>query len=232
MSDASFALGVRWIGGGRGMPDQPVYSIGAVARMLGIPAATLRTWEDRYGTVVPARSHGGHRLYSRNHVEQLRFIGNAVAAGLSPGDACRLLQERLDAGVPLHHAEAVDGMGLSILLAEQDPYAADFAEYFLRLEGYDVTLVTNAEDALADVARTSPDVAVIDLLISGGRGLELCALLGHRFDVPILAISALELGDYALEAGAGAFLRKPLHPWQLVSVTKDLLRRNAVIQPG
>ena len=42
------------LGGGRG-----VYSIGAVARMLGIPAATIRNWEERYGTIVPERSPGG-----------------------------------------------------------------------------------------------------------------------------------------------------------------------------
>ena len=48
-------------GGSRG-----VYSIGAVARMLGIAVATIRNWEERYATIVPERSPGGHRLYSRN----------------------------------------------------------------------------------------------------------------------------------------------------------------------
>jgi hypothetical protein len=51
-----------------------IYSIGAVGQMLGIPPATLRTWEERYGLPVPERSPGGHRLYSRDQVEQLRFV--------------------------------------------------------------------------------------------------------------------------------------------------------------
>ena len=51
-------------GGSRG-----VYSIGAVAQMLGIPVATIRNWEERYATIVPERSPGGQRVYSRDHVE-------------------------------------------------------------------------------------------------------------------------------------------------------------------
>ena len=72
------------LGVGRG-----VYSIGAVARMLGIAAATIRNWEERYGTIVPERSAGGHRLYSRDQMEQLRFIAAEVSRGLSAADAHR-----------------------------------------------------------------------------------------------------------------------------------------------
>ena len=54
------------------MNSRPVYSIGAVGQMLGIPPATLRTWEERYGLPVPERSPGGQRVYSRDQVEQLR----------------------------------------------------------------------------------------------------------------------------------------------------------------
>ena len=46
--------------------------------MLGVPAATIRNWEQRYATIVPERSPGGHRLYSRDQVEQLRFIATDV----------------------------------------------------------------------------------------------------------------------------------------------------------
>src|SRR5215216_641205 len=79
--------------------DRGVYSIGAVARMLEIPAATIRNWEERYATIVPQRSPGGHRLYSREQVEQLRFIAAQVDRGLSAADAHRLLSEQ-SAGPP------------------------------------------------------------------------------------------------------------------------------------
>ena len=71
--------------------DPPVYSIGAVERMLGIAAATVRNWEERYGLVKPERSSGGHRLYSRTQVEQLRFVKQQLDGGLQPAEAHRLL---------------------------------------------------------------------------------------------------------------------------------------------
>jgi DNA-binding transcriptional MerR regulator len=115
------------------VPDEPVFSIGAVARVLGIPVPTLRTWEDRYGVVAPERSAGGHRLYSRQQLEQLRFLRDQVSAGLSPADAHRLLSERLRAGAGLAEVDRLaSGGSVLILLAEQDRFTADFAEDFLR----------------------------------------------------------------------------------------------------
>jgi DNA-binding transcriptional MerR regulator len=74
--------------------DEPLYSIGAVARMLEVPQSTLRGWEKRYRLVEPGRSRGSHRLYSRNEVEKLRFVKANVLAGVSPADAHRLLANR------------------------------------------------------------------------------------------------------------------------------------------
>jgi DNA-binding transcriptional MerR regulator len=213
------------------VPDQPIFSIGAVARVLGIPVPTLRTWEDRYGVVVPERSPGGHRLYSRQQLERLRFLRDRVSAGLSPADAHRLLGDRLQTGVALSHDDHSDSDAtLLILLAEQDRFAADFAEYFLRTEGYDVALVVSEDKALSQMERKAADVAVIDLLISGGRGLPLCAYLHRHFDVPILAISALELRDEALEAGASAFLQKPIESLKLVAIIEDLLGQSGLLR--
>ncbi|HET7379078.1 MAG TPA: MerR family transcriptional regulator, partial [Gaiellales bacterium] len=87
--------------GARGRPlrgDQPLYSIGAAAKIIDVPAATLRAWEDRYGIVRPLRSEGAQRLYSRNQVEQLKFIKAEMDAGVSAADAHRLLGEELATG--------------------------------------------------------------------------------------------------------------------------------------
>src|SRR5215475_4335663 len=109
--------------GMEGLPGRPVYSISAVARMLGVPSATLRTWEDRYALVVPERNSGGQRLFSRAQVEQLRFVKLRVADGMSASDAHRLLAEQLDGGWPVV-ASADHSPHLLILLAEHDQYAA------------------------------------------------------------------------------------------------------------
>ena len=118
---------------------------------------------------------------------------------------------------------------LLILLAERDPYAAELAEYFLRTEGYEVAAALDATDATQKVEELTPSMTVIDLLISGGNGLELCRQLKQRSDTPILAISTLD-SDAALEAGADAFLQKPLDPLQLVSAVKDLLGASAFLR--
>lgn len=70
-----------------------VYSIGSAARLLRVPPATIRTWEKRYGIVVPQRTSGGQRLYSQEQLEQLRFVVERIAAGMRPGEAHRLLDE-------------------------------------------------------------------------------------------------------------------------------------------
>jgi DNA-binding transcriptional MerR regulator len=150
-----------------------VYSIGAVAKMLGIPVQTLRSWEDRYKQVVPARSEAGQRLYSRDDVERLRFIREQTEAGLQPADAHRLLAERTrereqardrDGSEPGSGGQA----GYTVLLAERDPYAAEFADYFLRTEGYTVRSVLDAAEAGQIVASDPPNVLVVDVMISGG----------------------------------------------------------------
>jgi DNA-binding transcriptional MerR regulator len=201
------------------VPEVATYSIGAVARMVRVPPATLRTWEERYAIVQPVRSDGGHRLYSRMDVERLRFVADRVREGISPGDAHRML-----AGVSgnLPPGPLEPGTRIVILLAERDPYAAEFAEFFLKTEGFEVVLALDADDAVGAIAADRPQLAIVDLLISGGAGLELCRRV-HDRGIPVLALSSVAMRDAALEAGASAFLQKPLEPLQLVSTVKDLL---------
>jgi DNA-binding transcriptional MerR regulator len=202
------------------------YSIGAVARMVRVPPATLRTWEERYAVVQPVRSAGGHRLYSRQDVERLRFVADRVREGISPGDAHRLLSDTFG-NLPLPAADA--GAQIVILLAERDPYAAEFAEFFLKTEGFEVVLALDVADALGALAEERPQLVIIDLLISGGGGIELCRRV-HTRGIPVLAVSSVATRDAALEAGASAFLQKPLEPLLLVSTVKDLLGKSSYLR--
>jgi DNA-binding transcriptional MerR regulator len=211
--------------------DLPIYSIGAVERMLGIPAATVRNWEERYALVKPERSSGGHRLYTRAQVDHLRFIKERLDQGLQPAEAHRLLGERLERGGDVRSTDGPEQTPrLLILLAERDPYAAEFAEFFLHTEGYEVVLALDAEDAARKFEQHLPQLAVIELLISGGTGAELCRRLKEAGVPSCLAISTLDARDQALAAGADAFLQKPLDPLQFVSTVKDLLGKSAFLQ--
>src|ERR1700742_842958 len=84
---------------------QGIYGIGAVARMLGLSQSAIRSWEDRYGLVAAERGEGGRRVYTRDQVEQLRFVKERLDEGLSAADAHRLLAER-QAGAPPIAAQA------------------------------------------------------------------------------------------------------------------------------
>jgi DNA-binding transcriptional MerR regulator len=211
--------------------ERPVFSISAVARMLGVPAPTLRTWEDRYRLVVPGRTPSGHRLYRRDQVEQLRFVRSRMAEGLSAADAHRLLAQRLDEGPLRPEAEpgpaaadepAAPRSPAAILLAESDRYAAEMQEHFLTSEGFAVEVAMNEAEARSALSSRRPAVAVIEPLISGGRGLELCRAF-KRSGVPVIVASVLQAREQALAAGADAFLGKPLSPARLLSAIRDLL---------
>jgi DNA-binding transcriptional MerR regulator len=198
--------------------------------MLGIPVATIRTWEDRYGLVVPERNASGHRLYRRDQVEQLKLVRASIAAGMSAADAHRLLADQ--AGSALRARARAGGSRLLILLADHDPYAAEYEEYFLKTEGFDVEVTCTAGEARKSFTEYSPAVAVVELLISGGTGLSLCRYFKEHGDALVIAVSVLQARDRAIEAGADAFLLKPLEPLQLVSAVRDLLGESAFLRPG
>jgi len=198
--------------------------------MLEIPVATIRTWEDRYGLVVPERNASGHRLYRRDQVEQLKFVRASIAAGMSAADAHRLLAEQ--AGSVRTRARSGGGSRLLILLADHDPYAAEYEEYFLKTEGFEVDVTRTAAEAQKSFTECSPSVVVVELLISGGTGLSLCQYFKEHGDALVIAVSVLEARDRAIEAGADAFLLKPLEPLQLVSTVRDLLGASAFLRPG
>ncbi len=205
---------------------RPIYSIGAVATMLGVETATLRAWEDRYGVVVPMRSGGAQRIYSRDELEQLRFVVDLMTTGTSAADAHRLLAERLGDAEHLSRPDP-EAVTILILLAERDRYAAELLEYFLRTEGYDVCIAFDPGRAEQLSEEQRPDLAIVDLMIPGG-GLELCERLSDGGRAPVLAMSALDLADEALAAGASAFMAKPVVPLQFVSTVRDLLGLSAL----
>jgi methanogenic corrinoid protein MtbC1 len=69
-----------------------VHTIGHAAALTGIPAATLRAWERRYGLVRPVRTESGYRLYDDRSLQLLRAMGALVAGGWSPSQAAEHLR--------------------------------------------------------------------------------------------------------------------------------------------
>src|SRR3979411_201989 len=197
--------------------------------MLEVPASTLRAWEERYGVIVPHRSGGSQRLYSRNQLELLRFVKRQIDSGLSAADAHRVLGQELEAGrLPSDAEGEKEELHPLILIAERDPYAAELSEYFLRTEGYEVATALDATQARLQFEERSPHLIVLDLLISGGARFRVGREFTSRVGTRVLALSALDSADEALEAGASAFLNKPIEPLQLVSTVRDLMGTSAL----
>lgn len=72
--------------------DEPIYNIGVVSRMTGIPVATLRVWERRYKFPSAGRTAGGHRLYSEHELARLRWVKSTIDEGMQTSQAIRALR--------------------------------------------------------------------------------------------------------------------------------------------
>ncbi|WP_082554461.1 MerR family transcriptional regulator [Aeromicrobium sp. Root495] len=80
---------------GQGKFKREGLAIGEVARVLGVPSPTLRTWQRRYGLVTTARTPGGHRRYTAEDVTRLRIMIELLERGVGPATASRWAIEGL-----------------------------------------------------------------------------------------------------------------------------------------
>jgi CheY-like chemotaxis protein len=202
-----------------------VYSIAAASEMTGLPVTTLRSWEKAFGVVRPSRTAGGHRLYSQQDIEQLRWVKAKTEEGISAGVAHRLLERELAGGVEA--AAEVDRRGaVMIMVAERDPITADLERYFLEGEGYDVRVVLDGRTAVQEAVRMRPDLIVVDVILPGVNGLRVCRDLKAdpvTAAIPVVVFSVLDVRERALAAGADAFLLKPLEQPALVDLVRTML---------
>ena len=115
-----------------------------------------------------------------------------------------------------------------ILIAEDEPAIADAVAYALRAEGFEVDAVTDGEAALEAVRRNGYDVLVLDLMLPGVSGIEVCRRLRAESAIPILMLTArtAEVDRVlGLEVGADDYVAKPFSMPELVSRVRAILRR-------
>ena len=92
----------------------PVFTVSGAARQLGIPAATLRTWERRHGIGPSGRSAGGHRRYTSDDLIRLRAMRTLIETGVPPAQAAGLAD--LAAGGPPQQAPADSMISPALLI--------------------------------------------------------------------------------------------------------------------
>ncbi|EQD82601.1 PhoB family transcriptional regulator [Saccharopolyspora erythraea D] len=122
-----------------------------------------------------------------------------------------------------------------VLVVDDDTSVRDVVRRYLQRAGYAVELAGDGETALRLHAERKPDLVVLDLMLPGVGGLEVCRRLRERGEVPVVMLTALgEESDrvVGLEQGADDYVVKPFSPRELVLRVASILRRARTSQPA
>ena len=120
----------------------------------------------------------------------------------------------------------------TLMLVEDEPSIAEGLTISLEAEGYRVEWVDNGADAVRQWERIRPDLILLDLMLPGVSGTDVCRAIRGRSDVPIIIVTAKdEEVDriVGLELGADDYLTKPFSSRELVARIKAVLRRAPII---
>ncbi|GAA3239166.1 response regulator transcription factor [Actinocorallia longicatena] len=120
--------------------------------------------------------------------------------------------------------------GSRVLVAEDDPKQARLIRLYLEQDGHSVLLVGDGRTALAEARAHTPDLVLLDVMMPGLDGLQVCRTLRAESAVPILVLTARSTEDdqlRGLDFGADDYLTKPYSPRVLTARVRALLRRSA-----
>jgi len=118
-----------------------------------------------------------------------------------------------------------------ILVAEDDPDIGSLLEHYLRKAGFVATIITSGRDVMPQIKREAPDLVVLDLMLPGLDGLQVCRAIradANTAGIPIIMLTAkAEESDriVGLELGADDYITKPFSPNEVVARVRALLRR-------
>ncbi len=127
-------------------------------------------------------------------------------------------------------------MPARILVADDDPVLQRLLLHSLKLEGYDVLAARDGNEALNLVDAERPDLVILDVMMPGYNGFELCQILRQRpetLTLPIIMLSGLsdvQEKVSGLRAGADEYLTKPIDLRELAARVDALLKRNRVLR--
>jgi DNA-binding response OmpR family regulator len=129
---------------------------------------------------------------------------------------------------PAADARPIDTVRSRILVVDDNARTQEAIALYLRHAGYEVDVAATGPDALTLAADRAPDLVVLDLMLPGLGGLDVCRALRERTDVPIIMVTARTTEDDKLEglrSGADDYVTKPFSPRELVARVATVLRR-------
>lgn len=115
-----------------------------------------------------------------------------------------------------------------VLVIDDDPDMTDLLSLLLKTRGFDIISCNTGQEGVQKARNDSPDVIILDLMMNGMNGWQVCAAVRKFSSIPILILTALDNPGTivsALDAGADDFLTKPVSSGLLVSRLKTLTRR-------
>ncbi len=118
-----------------------------------------------------------------------------------------------------------------VLVVEDESSYSEALSYVLRKEGFDVAVAETGPDALLEFDRTGADIVLLDLMLPGLSGTEVCRQIRQTSSVPIIMVSAKDTEVdkvVGLELGADDYVTKPYSPRELVARIRAVLRRGSV----
>ncbi|WP_405056735.1 response regulator transcription factor [Kribbella sp. NBC_01505] len=122
-------------------------------------------------------------------------------------------------------------MCAQVVLAEDDEKQAELVRRYLERENHTVIVVNDGRSALEEVRRRQPDLLVLDVMLPGVDGLDVCRILRRESDLPVLMLTARTEEDdmlLGLDLGADDYMTKPFSPRELAARVRTLLRRTRV----
>ncbi|MFC5675940.1 response regulator transcription factor [Aeromicrobium endophyticum] len=117
-----------------------------------------------------------------------------------------------------------------VLVVEDETSYSEALSYVLRKEGFDVAIAETGPDALTEFDRGGADIVLLDLMLPGLSGTEVCRTIRQTSSVPIIMVSAKDTEVdkvVGLELGADDYVTKPYSPRELVARIRAVLRRGA-----
>ncbi len=173
-------------------------TLGQAAKFLGVAQSTIRKWSDQ-GRVPAFYTPGGHRRYRRRDLEA--FLDRSGPGGRTEG--------------PL------------VLVVDDDASLRELIRASLSLDGYSVREAASAEEALAAIEDTAPDLVLLDVVMPGVDGWQMLQRMQERHgSIPVIMFSGKVDEESATEAeqrGAQGFIGKPFDPQQLIERAKQLV---------
>ena len=115
-----------------------------------------------------------------------------------------------------------------VLLVEDEESFSDPLSYLLKAEGFEVAIAATGPEALAEYDRNGADLVLLDLMLPGLSGTEVCRQLRQRGSVPVIMLTARDSEIdkvVGLELGADDYVTKPYSPRELVARIRAVLRR-------